>query len=128
MKLIYPAIFHKENDSYWAEFPDLIGCHSYGYTASECFINAQEALEGYAITLLEDGKKIPSARDISTIIQPSDGFVSLIESDISSYLNRSKAVKKTLTIPSWLNDLAISKGINFSETLQDALMRQLNMI
>ena len=128
MKLIYPAIFHKENSAYWAEFPDLIGCHSYGDTAAECFVSAQEALEGYAIALLEDGEKLPAARDISTIHAPADGFVSLIESDISSYLNRSKAVKKTLTIPSWLNDLAVSKGINFSETLQDALMSRLNMV
>lgn len=128
MKLIYPAIFHKENNSYWAEFPDLAGCHSYGDTTSQCFTNAQEALEGYAITLLEDGKKLPVSCDISTISAPADGFVSLIEADISGYLNRSKAVKKTLTIPSWLNDLAVSKGINFSETLQDALINRLNMV
>jgi hypothetical protein len=33
-----------------------------------------------------------------------------------------KAVKKTLTIPSWLNRAAERKHINFSAVLKDALM------
>ena len=122
MKLIYPAIFHKENDSVWVEFPDLPGCHSCGDEIKDALENAQEALEGYAIVLLEDGKALPEPSDITGMAAPDDGFVSLVETDLSGYLLRSKAVKKTLTIPSWLNDQATSKGINFSAVLQDALV------
>lgn len=122
MKLIYPAIFHKENDSVWVEFPDLPGCHSCGDAIKDALENAQEALEGYAIVLLEDGKALPEPSDITGMAAPDDGFVSLVETDLSGYLLRSKAVKKTLTIPSWLNDQATSKGINFSAVLQDALV------
>lgn len=37
----------------------------------------------------------------------------------------SKAVKKTLTIPEWLNEEAMTLGINFSQVLQDALMQKI---
>jgi len=39
----------------------------------------------------------------------------------------SRAVKKTLTIPKWLDDMAIEQGINFSRTLQEALKHQLDI-
>ena len=44
MLFIYPAIFHKENNSYWVEFPDLEGCQTYGDTLNETMEYAQEAL------------------------------------------------------------------------------------
>ena len=36
----------------------------------------------------------------------------------------SKSVKKNLTIPFWLNERAEKLNINFSKTLQDALMEK----
>lgn len=41
---VYPAIFHKEDESYWVEFPDLKGCNTYGSTIPEAMEMAQEAL------------------------------------------------------------------------------------
>lgn len=124
MKLIYPAVFHKDGESYWVEFPDLEGCQSFGDTVNETLLNAREALEAYCIELVENKKKLPAASDITLIPAVNDGFVSLVETDISAYLSKSKAVKKTLTIPAWLNDMAVEKGINFSQTLQAALFEQ----
>ena len=54
-KMIYPCIFYKEGDSYWAEFPDLEGCQSIGDTPEEIYFNAKEALIGYISVLLEQG-------------------------------------------------------------------------
>lgn len=124
MKLIYPAVFHKEDNAYWVEFPDLEGCSSFGDTLEEALANAREALEGYSISLIENKEKLPPPSDISGIT-PSDGFVSIVDIDLSAYLNREKAVKKTLTIPEWLNEAAMERGINFSQTLQDALLAQI---
>lgn len=124
MKLIYPAVFHKEDNAYWVEFPDLEGCNSFGDTLEEALANAREALEGYSISLIENKEKLPPPSDISGIT-PSDGFVSIVDIDLSAYLNREKAVKKTLTIPEWLNEAAMERGINFSQTLQDALLAQI---
>lgn len=127
MKLTYPAIFHHEDGSYWVEFPDLPGCNSFGDTAEETLKAAQEALEGYSLTLLENGEKLPAPSDISELKTDSASFTSFVQTDLSAYLSNSKAIKKTLTIPEWLNKQAIANGINFSKVLQDALIRQLNM-
>ncbi len=123
MLFVYPAIFHKEKDSYWVEFPDLEGCHTYGNSIVESMEAAQEALSGYLLTLLEQGKAIAAPSDVSSY-KPADGFSSLVSCDINQY-NDTKAVKKTLTIPSWLNDRAIAMGLNFSQILQEALLSKI---
>jgi len=123
MLFVYPAIFHKEEDSYWVEFPDLEGCHTYGTSIVEAMEAAQEALSGYLLTLLEQGKAIAAPSDVSSY-KPADGFSSLVSCDINQY-NDTKAVKKTLTIPSWLNDRAIAMGLNFSQILQEALLSKI---
>ncbi|MCL1935104.1 MAG: type II toxin-antitoxin system HicB family antitoxin [Defluviitaleaceae bacterium] len=121
-KIIYPCIFYKEEDSYWAEFPDLEGCQTFGDTIEEVLKGAKEALSGYLITLIEQGKFTKEPSDIFNIKLENNAFVSLIEADIMKY---KKSVKKTLTIPMWLNDIAEKNNINFSKTLQDALIIKL---
>lgn len=123
MLFVYPAIFHKEEDSYWVEFPDLEGCHTYGTSIVETMEAAQEALSGYLLTLLEQGSAIVPPSDVSSY-NPTDGFSSLVSCDINQYKD-TKAVKKTLTIPSWLNDRAVSMGLNFSQILQEALLSKI---
>lgn len=126
MKMIYPAVFHFEDNAYWVEFPDLPGCQSFGSSISDTLENAREALEAYAISLIENKEKIPPATDISKIAIENDSFASLVDIDLSAYFKKEKAVKKTLTIPEWLNEAATQKGINFSQTLQDALMAKIS--
>ncbi len=125
MLFVYPAIFHKEDDAYWVEFPDLKGCHTYGGSITETMEAAQEALAGYLLTLLEQKRTIASPSDISSIYV-KDGFSSLVSCDINQYKD-TKAVKKTLTIPSWLNDRAVSMGLNFSQVLQEALLSKIQV-
>lgn len=127
MKLIYPAIFHKENDSFWVEFPDLEGCHTFGEALNETLENAQEAMELHCVSLLEAGEKLKAPTDIFELTCDENSFVSLVECDITNHLTKSRAVKKTLTIPSWLNDMATKENINFSGVLQNALMEQLHI-
>ena len=122
MKMIYPAVFHFEDNAYWVEFPDLPGCQSFGSSLSDTLENAREALEVYAISLIESKEEIPAATDISKLSIERNCFASLVDIDLSAYFKKAKAVKKTLTIPEWLNEAAMEKGINFSQTLQDALM------
>ncbi len=49
--------------------------------------------------------------------------------DMQEYLRKhnSKAVKKTLSIPEWLNEEATAMGVNFSQVLREALMSKLNI-
>ena len=126
MLFVYPAIFHKEEKeetTYWVEFPDLKGCYTYGSSIVEAMEGAQEALAGYLLSLLEEGETMVAPSDISSY-HPEDGFTSFVSCDINQYKD-TKAVKKTLTIPAWLNDRAVSMGLNFSKILQEALIKKI---
>ena len=126
MLYMYPAIFHKEEGSYWVEFPDLPGCQTFGDTLAETMEGAQEALAAYLVTLLSDGTPIPAPSPIQEIkTNDASAFTSLVSCTLSGN-SESKSVKKTLTIPAWLNDLASMKGINFSKTLQEALIQKVH--
>ena len=123
MLFVYPAIFHEEDNAYWVEFPDLEGCHTFGSSIQETMGGAQEALAAYLLTVLEQGNSPAAPSDISAL-NPSDGFATLVSCDINQYKD-TKAVKKTLTIPSWLNDRATAMGLNFSKVLQEALIMKI---
>ena len=123
MMFVYPAVFHQEDNAYWVEFPDLPGCQSFGDTLPETMAEAQEALAAYVLTLLEQGKPLAQPSDIGAIT-PEDGFTSLVACTIDQY-KETRAVKKTLTIPSWLNDRATAMGVNFSQVLQEALITKI---
>lgn len=124
MLFVYPAIFHKEDGAYWVEFPDLEGCQTYGGTLNETMACAQEALAGYLLTLLEENREIAPPSDVAAVSCNGESFVTLVTCDINQYQD-TKAVKKTLTIPAWLNERAVSMGINFSQVLQEALMAKI---
>lgn len=83
MTLIYPAIFHKEENAFWVEFPDLIGCQSFGSSAVATYLNAKEALVGYCEEVLAQGHSLPEPSDISFLEVPEDCFPSLVEVHIS---------------------------------------------
>lgn len=121
MKMAYPAIIHNEGGVFWVEFPDLDGCFSDGDTLAEAAANAEESLGAYLCSLIERGITVPTATDIREI-HTDDGFTSIIATEPLDYIKSTKAVKKTLTIPEWLNDAAEKRHINFSSVLQKALI------
>ena len=128
MLAIYPAIIHDDADGLWAEFPDLPGCFTQGDTQEELLNNAAEAMECFLLGLLEDGENLPVPTPPKNIqLEGQDVYLSLIQANIDLAKN-TKSVKKTLTIPAWLNQRAISANINFSSLLQNALMKELNVI
>ena len=122
MKIAYPAIVHdEEENSCWVEFPDLEGCFSDGDSVAAAVLNAEEALGAYLCSLEERGIEIPPASDYRTI-RADVGVVTLVATDPAKYHRSTRAVKKTLTIPEWLNVEAEKRHINFSSVLQQALI------
>ena len=125
MKIMYPAIFHAEADGgFWVEFPDLPGCSTQGDTETEVYANAVEAMELY----LQDDYTIdtlPKVSAASKITTDKNSFVSFI---CGEFKVNEKAVKKTLTLPAWLNIQAEKAGVNFSQTLQEALYKKLDLV
>ncbi|MCQ2498243.1 MAG: type II toxin-antitoxin system HicB family antitoxin [Lachnospiraceae bacterium] len=128
MKLYYPAIFVPYMGSFTVEFPDLPGCVTQGDSLEEAFEMAEDAACGWILTSIEDGEEIPSPSYVGKM-DVAEGFINYITLDIDEYAKRhsTKAVKKTLTIPEWLNQLAEQQGINFSRELQNALKVRLGL-
>ncbi len=129
-KYIYPAVFTKEDTGYSVIFKDLDGCYTCGDSLNEALEMAEDVL---ALTLYgyeTDKKTIPTPSNISSIPVDDGEFVSLIKCDTVEYRKHfsGKAVKKTLTIPEWMNDEGMRAGINFSQLLQDALEQRLNSL
>ncbi|MFL1671696.1 type II toxin-antitoxin system HicB family antitoxin [Paenibacillus dendritiformis] len=131
-KYIYPAVFHPgepDEGGYTVTFPDLPGCISEGDTLDEALHMAKDALGGHLYLMEEDKDDIPQPTKPNAIQLEADEFVSLIQvsTDFVRERIRNKAINKTLTIPKWLNDAAAEEGINFSQTLQDALKEKLGV-
>lgn len=130
-KYLFPAVFEPgENKGYCVTFPDLPGCITEGDTLEEALRMAKEALELHIYGMEEDGDDIPQPTPPEKIQDPGDGFVTVIEAwmDLVRDEMANKAVKKTLTIPKWLNDLAEKSQINFSHILQVALKTRLGIV
>ncbi len=113
----------KKIGGYTVEVPDLPGCVSEGDSLADAILMAVDAASGWVLDELEDGKPAPAASPIDKIVPDEGGFVSVIVLDIDSYAEKygSKAVRKNLTIPAWLNTFAEQSHLNFSQILQDSL-------
>lgn len=131
MRLIYPACFYPNEDGYTVVFPDLPGCVTEGDTLPEAMDMAIDAASGWLLGEVEENKQLPKATNIKNVIpnEYENGFVSLIGVDLDEYSQKHgrKAVKKTLTIPAWLNTIAEENNVNFSQVLQSALKDQLGI-
>lgn len=124
MFFMYPATFSQEGKNYNVDFPDLEGCHTWGDSFEDAYKNAQEAMElTIESILLDEEGHLPQPSELSKLKESNDDPVVIVTSEFNPYESQ-KAVKKTLTIPGWLNDKALAMGINFSQTLQDALMQK----
>ncbi len=126
MNKAYVAVFHFEESSYWVEFPDLPGCFSDGDTIEEAITNASAALGAHLCSMIERGLELPAPTAIQTVSTQGEDFASVVIADPMAFTSRTRAVKKTLTIPEWLNDEAEKRHINFSSVLKQALIAQLN--
>lgn len=127
-KLFYPAIFHKaEEGGFWISFPDFPECLTEGDNMENAYEMAVEAL-GLCISDIENGKgRLPAPSSPDNISHEDNTFIAVIEFDRLAYKKRhnTKSVKKTLSIPEWLNEEALANNINFSQVLQDALINKL---
>lgn len=129
MKYVYPVLFTKENNLYNVSVPDLPGCFTFGETLPEAIEMARDAICMWLCDAEDKGENIPKASLITNLSPQKDSFYNLIDADTLEYRKEhdNKAVKKTLTIPSWLNARAEKEGVNFSQVLQDGLKKRLGL-
>ena len=131
MKYAYTAVFTpEENGQYSVHFPDLQGCYTCGDDMPDAVFMAQDALCLTLYDLEQDKKPIPVASRPQELFISGAQFTSLIAVDTETYRRffENKSVKKTLTIPMWLNERAEQANINFSAALQTALKEMLHIL
>lgn len=124
-KLFYPALFHKaEEGGFWVTFPDLPECITEGDDMGQAYEMSVDALALCLESRLEENGGIPQPSAPDAIPIEEGAFLVIVEFDRLEYKKKhnKKSVKKTLTIPEWLNEEAVAKGINFSQTLQESLI------
>ena len=127
---VYPAVFTEEDCGYSISFPDIENCFTSAETLGEGLKMANDVLCLMLYEMEQAGEAIPAPSSIREVAVNENEFVNLISCDTVEYRKffDNKAVKKTLSIPSWLNDMAERANINFSATLQNALKQQLNIL
>lgn len=129
-KYAYPAVFTPEEEGgYSVFFPDLEGCYTCGDDLQDALFMAGDVLAFVLYNYEAEGRKIPAPSKAEEVEKSGKDFVNYVACDTVEYakLHNNKAVKKTLTIPQWLNEAAMRQDINFSQLLQEALLQKVNM-
>ena len=142
MNYVYPAVFYEEEGKISVILPDLGNLATFGDNMADAMRMAADACGLYLFTALRDGETLPTPSALSEI-NPSavlkdlemesaadQAFVNMVLVDMTEYARQhsDKAVKKTLSIPMWLNTLCEEKNINFSKVLQDALLTKVQSL
>ena len=130
MVYVYPATIQNEKDGrYSIWFEDLPGCATSGETLADAIMMARDAMGGWLDCAMAHGDEIRTPSNPDDIALESGQMITLVDMDLEAYRreNDQRAVKKTLTIPSWLNTRAERAGVNFSQVLQEALSMKLNI-
>ena len=136
MLSVYPACFYKEKSGgYSVIFPDLNHLSTCGETLEKSIEMAIDCLAGYLYSAEQENEILPSPSEMSCIDvdkeydEYENAFVNMVAVDVAEYAKKHfvKSVKKTLTIPSWLNEIAVANEVNFSQLLQSALKEHLNL-
>ncbi len=127
-KAIYPIILHPEKGGgYSVDVPDLnIGTQ--GETVAECIDMARDAIGLWGICQQDDHKPIPTPTTLTPRCDEGS-LVTLVDIDFDAYrrANDMRTVRKNVTLPSWLCDLAEKSGVNFSQVLQEGLRTKLHV-
>ena len=130
MKYIYSAVFTPSEDGakYYARIPDLPGCITTGSSLQDAITQITDAASGWLVVAEDEGLPISSATPQSALDHAPGDVLSLIQVDTIAYraLTDTRAVRKNVSLPAWMADLADKRGINCSQVLQDGLKARLN--
>lgn len=122
MEYVYPAVFQENDDgSYTILFPDLPGCISEGKTLADAMRMAEMALTQWIGYLTDRKEALPNATAAKQIEAGQKEFVNLIRADVRD----NRAVRRTVSIPKWMDEQAVETGLSLSRVLQEALVEKL---
>lgn len=128
MKKAYPIILTPDSGGYVVYIPDF-NANTQGNDLAEAIEMARDAIGIMGIDMEDDKKALPEPSSTADFKVNENELVSLVDVDFSEYRrkNEMKVVKKNCTLPSWLCYEAEKANINFSQVLQAALKKELNI-
>ena len=129
MKYVYPAILTQEDDGIIVSFPDVEGARTDGATMEEALENADDVLNLMLLTMEEKHMNIKPPTPIASLDVPKGSTVALVRADTLTYSKKvdTRAIRKSVSIPAWMDSLAREHNLNFSNVLQNAICRELNI-
>lgn len=125
MKYIYTALFTpiEDGSGYYAKVPDLPGCITTGNSLSDAIDQITDAMSAWLVVAEDEGEQIAPPSPQEKLSVDAGTICSLISADTIEYRAQTdtRAVRKNVSLPSWMVRLADKRGINCSQVLQDAL-------
>ena len=129
MRKVYPALLAQtESGGYFIRVPDVSGCVTTGRTIEDALDNIRDALAGCLCVLEDEGLDLP-APSAPAVIADGSSTVVLVDVDLLAYREATdtRAVRKNVSMPAWLSNMADKRGINCSQLLQKALKKELQL-
>ena len=126
MRTAYPIILTPAGSDYIVYAPDL-DIHTEGHSLADAIFMAQDAISLVAITIQDEGLPVPEPSTVTPVCEPGD-ILTYALVDFDAYRSENcKSIKKSVSIPSYLNELATKAGLDFSAILQDGLRQRLGV-
>ena len=131
MKYIYSAVFtpNESHTKYLAEIPDLPGCVSSGLDLHDAIAQITDVASGWLVVAEDESLPIPAATPQGALPHASGTVLSLVQVDTLAYraATDTRAVRKNVSLPAWMAELADKRGVNCSQVLQDGLLAKFNV-
>ncbi len=128
MHYTFTAVITPEKGKYYIRVPDIPGCVTTGKDIEDAVAQITDALSGCLVVWEDQGLSIPEATAQKDISHNTADVLTLISVDTIAYRAQTdtRAVRKNVSIPAWMANMAERKGINCSKVLQDALAQRLS--
>lgn len=128
-RYIYPAVIRFENESYTVNFPDLQNCFTFGENYEDALDSARDVLELCLYDMEQDDVEIPDASNLTSIKLNTNESIALIDVWMIPVRDKmeNRSIKKTLSIPKWINDIGVEHNLNFSQLLQAAIKERVGI-
>lgn len=131
MKYIYSAVFtpNEDGSKYYARIPDLPGCITTGHNLQDAIEQITDAASGWLVVAEDEGLPISAPTPQAELEHQEGDAFSLVQVDTIAYraLTDTRAVRKNVSLPAWMSDLADKRGINCSQVLQEGLRARLEV-
>ena len=128
MKQVYPVILHPDAEGGYSVFVPDLDIGTQGESVAECIDMARDAIGLWGICEQDEGRAIPLPSGLTHHHEEGE-IVTLVDIDFDAYRRAQdmRTIRKNVTIPSYLNDMADRAGINFSQVLQEGLKQRLGV-